>query len=250
MLKIFGLYDWTAELSAEVRSQVTGAMQLRRFSDGETIYSVGDLADECYQIRSGVVELRNYTSAGKQLVMVEFRTGDCFGEAGVIDNHPRYNTAVSIGDTLLQVLPKKSFNALYARHGEIARALNRSFCYRLRHVYAVAEDASVLTLKERLISLIARLATSRGVKTEGATVLEGTSHERLANMLGATRQAVSRELKALENDGLLQLHYGRAHIPDLKVLVTRYEQMMSGELIVPEYAEHANTVGPTTKTLP
>lgn len=224
-------------------------MQSRRFSNGETIYSVGDQADDCYRISRGMVELRNYTYAGKQIVMVELREGDCFGEAGVIDSHPRYNTAVSIGETALHVLPKKAFNALYAQHPEIARALNRSYCYQLRHVYSIAEDASVLTLKDRLISLIARLATSRGVQLNGATVLEDTSHERLANMLGATRQAVSRELKALENDGLLQLHYGRAHIPDLKILIARYEQMMSGELIVPEYSALTSLAEPPAETI-
>lgn len=225
-------------------------MQFRRFSNGETIYSVGDQADECYRVNSGMVELRNYTYAGKQIVMVELRKGDCFGEAGVIDSHPRFNNAVSIGETTLHVLPKKSFNALYTQHHEIARALNRSYCYQLRHVYSIAEDASVLTLKDRLVSLIARLATSRGVQLKGETVLEDTSHERLANMLGATRQAVSRELKALENDGLLQLHYGRAHIPSLEKLIARYEQMMSGELIVPEYPAVTSMTDAPTETLP
>lgn len=250
MLKISGAYDWTSQLSAEVRKQVTSAMHIRRFSNGETIYSVGDQADECYQISRGTVELRNYTYVGKQIVMVELRDGDCFGEAGIIDNHPRYNTTVSIGETTLHVLPKKSFNMLYVQHQEIARALNRSYCYQLRHVYSIAEDASVLTLKDRLISLIARLATSRGVQINGATVLEGTPHERLANMLGATRQAVSRELKALEKDGLLQLHYGRAHIPNLKLLIARYEKMMSGELMVPEYSAMTDVVDPVTEPLP
>ena len=247
MLKILGAYNWTDGLSTEAREQVTSAMQLRRFSDGETIYSVGEQADECFQVISGMVELRNCTYTGKLIVMVEFRAGDCFGEAGLIDNHPRYNTAVSIGETLLYALPKKSFNALYSKHEEIARSLNRSFCYRLRNVYCIAEDASILTLKERLVGLIARLGTSRGMKTRGATVLEGTSHQKLANMLGATRQAVSRELKALENDGLLQLHYGRAHIPDLKKLIALYEQLMSSEIIVPDYSERTNTARSTAE---
>lgn len=241
MLKIIGLYDWTKNLPPEIRAEVAAAMRLRRFSDGEYIYRIGDLPSACYRIKSGQVEVQNYTYTGKLLVMIELFEGDCFGESSLLENLARFNNTVSVGDTLLQTLSAEAFLTLYRRYAEIPREINLSMGHRLRNAWAVAQGASLFTLKGRLISLIARLASSRGVKdADGVTILDNASHEKLAHMLGTNRQVVSRELKALESQGLLHLKYGKMHIPDLGSIVAMYEDMMSAELLSPKYSTRTN----------
>ena len=51
----------------------------------------------------------------------------------------------------------------------------------------------------------------------------------------ATRQAVSREMKVLEKAGLVRVSYSRVFIPDIKALVSKFENLLGGESIVPDY---------------
>lgn len=248
MLKVIGLYDWTKNLPPDIKAEVGAAFQLRRYSDNEYIYHIGDTPKGCYRIKSGQVEIQNYTYNGKQLVMAEFFEGDCFGESSLIESLARFNNAMSVGETLLQTVPKETFLSLYAQHAEIVRAINHTQGHRLRNALSLVQGANLFTLRERLIGLIARLATSRGVNVEGVTVLDATSHEKLAHMLGTNRQGVSRELKALEKEGLVHLKYGKIHIPNLDRIVAMYEDMMSAELLSPKYPKQTNVKRPPEDT--
>ncbi len=235
MLSIPDLHSWIKGLSEPVKAAVMEQMQPRRYSDGEIIYSLGEDATALYQVQSGYVNMCNYTYSGREIQLVQFRFGDCFGEMGLLENRPRFNNAVAVGDALLNVLHKSAFKQLYHQYSEIPREMNLFFCRRIHCVYTLAEDASVLTVKQRLLRLIARLGYSRGVSLDGVTVVDHVSHEMLAHMLGATRQGVSRELKELEKNGLIQIKYGKILIRELPTMVEEYDHLVGGESVVPQY---------------
>jgi CRP-like cAMP-binding protein len=237
MRKIPGLHNWVDELPAAVHEALTACMQAQRYVDGEAIYRVGEEARGLYLIKSGDVRLCNYTYNGKQIQMVYFHAGDCFGEMGLIDELPRFNNAYAMGDVVLQVLAPSDFRRLYNAHPEISQALNRFLCRRLRLTFSQAEEASALTLKERLLRMLAHLGYSRGIAVDGLVMIEDVSHESLANMLGATRQSVSRELKGIEKSGYIELRYGKIVIPDLPGLGEIIDQLLTGEQLVASYGE-------------
>lgn len=240
MRKIPGLHNWINELPGRVQAALVAAMQARRYVDGEVIYRVGEDASALYLIQRGDVRLCNYTHSGKQIQMVYFHADDCFGEMGLIDGLPRFNNAYAQGDAVLQVLPKAAFDDLYECHPEIAKALNRFLCRRLHLTYTQAEEAAALTLKERLLRMLAHLGHSRGIAQDGQVLIDDVSHESLANMLGATRQSVSRELKGLEKAQYIELRYGKIVIPDLTSLGDSIEALLTGEQLVAAYAENSD----------
>lgn len=237
MLKIPNLHNWISGLPDPIKEAVLAQMQPRRYADGETVWAVGDTGKSAYIIDSGRVRLCNYSFDGKEVRMGELRDGDCFGEMALIDDLPRFNNVYAVGDTLLQVLPKNRFVMLYEKYPEIARSLNVFLCHRLRFVYINAADASVLGLRDRLVRLVTRLGYGVPREADGGCVVEGISHEALANMVGATRQGTSRELKALEQKGLIEIRYGKLRIPDLRALARQCEHWVAGDLIVPRYGD-------------
>lgn len=231
MLKIPDLHSWINYLPGDVRQAVLARMQPRRYTDGEAVYCVGEPGDACYFIEAGKVRICNYTADGKEFQMVELVSEECCGEIAMIDDLPRFNSAYAVGDTLLRVLPKPAFRRLYEEHGAIARALNVFFAHRFRSLYMSAADANMLTLKQRLIRTIAMLGYNGRVE-DGRRVIDEVSHQALALTLGATRQGVSRELKALEKEGLIELRYGKIVVVDIDELLRRCEHLVSGDLVV------------------
>jgi CRP-like cAMP-binding protein len=229
MVQTGSAVSWIDGLPAPVREAVLRCMRPRVVEDGDAVYVVGDSGEECYWLRSGRIRITHYAHSGKALQMMELRDGDAFGEVSLIDGLPRSDNAYSAGRSELLVLRRSDFDRLRAQHPEIARELNLHLCRRLRATATHAEDASILTLRERLPRLLNRLVDRHGLRQgSGSAVLDGLSQNDLAQMLGVTRQSVSRALKELEQAGLVRLRYRQILLPDMTDFVERCEQLEGG----------------------
>ena len=236
MLKLVGVHSWIELLSAPVRHAVLKCMQARRYSDGAAIYRARQPSTEMFQVRSGMVRIGSEGHAGTEFAATLYQPGDCFGDVDLIDGLPRFNSTYAVGDAELLVLRKADFTRLRRAHPEIHEAVLLSLCYRMRIAFSMLEDASVLTLKQRLARLLLRLASSFGEpRTDGTTTVPDISHQEIADMLGTTRQGVSRALKELEHEGGIQLNYRRIVIRQPAELEKGYEALLGGEAIVPDY---------------
>jgi CRP/FNR family cyclic AMP-dependent transcriptional regulator len=232
-----GLHSWIHELPERVRANVVGAARPRAVGNGEAVYALGEKSDACYILQTGRVRICNVTDAGKEYSLGEFLPGDCMGEIGLIDGLPRSNSAIACEKSEVLVLRRGDFERLYQAHPEVAQSLNRFFAYRLRYTLMLAEEAGALSLSRRLGRLLSRLAHSTGVPQEDSGILiKNASQESLGHMLGATRQAVSQELKAMERSGLLEVRYGKILIKDLPTLLSEVDSLIGGEGVVPGYA--------------
>jgi CRP-like cAMP-binding protein len=237
MRKLAGVYSWIGLLAEPLRDVVLARMRPRSFADQAPIWRIDDPSSELYLISKGRVRMGTESFAGSEFMAAVFRPGDCFGEVGLIDGLPRTNSSYALGDTELLVLKKADFRELYTAHPQIAQALNLSLGYRLRLVYGLYQDASMLTLRQRLARLLTQLVITGGqVDEKGGAVVSDVSHEDLARMLGATRQAVSRVLKELECAGEIHLSYRRILVRDLDRFTDRYDKLLGGESVVPDYS--------------
>ena len=236
MKKIPALHSWISNLPPDIREAVLQLMRHRHYEDGEAVYLLGEEGHELYMVESGRVRSCNYTLSGKEIQYAVWQAGDCFGELSLIDGLARVHSAYALGPTDLLVLHKVDFEALYVEFHEIAVQINKLLSRRLRLAHTVVDDATLLPTKERLVRLLARLGYSIGVVEEhGVTVLEGFTHENLARMLGSTREGVGRELKQLEEAGLLRRSYGKIMISDITALIDSCDGLVGGEPIVPDY---------------
>lgn len=83
----------------------------------------------------------------------------------------------------------------------------------------IIEELSFTTIRQRLVSVLVRLAQSEGKKSaRGIEVVLPGSHQELANQLGTVRELVSRNLTRLQAEGLLEVDARRIVIKDLKGL--------------------------------
>jgi CRP-like cAMP-binding protein len=107
---------------------------------------------------------------------------------------------------------------------------------RLRFLFMLAEDASLLPLRQRLARAIVRMGHSVGkIAEDGRATIEGISHDELGKMVGATRQSVGRELKKLEQEGSIEIQYGKLIIGDIAAFGEHYDRLLSAEPVVPDY---------------
>ncbi|GGO88895.1 catabolite gene activator [Marinobacterium nitratireducens] len=236
MKKIRALHSWIEHLPPDIREAVLARMRRRHYCDGEAVYRLGEEGHELYMVESGKVRSSNYTLKGKEIQYTVLQAGDCFGELSLIDGLCRVHSTYAQGPADLLVLHKRDFDDLYARYSEIPIQINKLLSCRLRIAHTSVDEATVLSMQDRLARLLGRLGYSVGVEDKhGAIVLEGFTHAHLARMLGSNREGISRELKKLEEAGLLRRSYGKILIPDIRSLIGSCDGLVGGEPIVPDY---------------
>lgn len=186
---------------------------------GENVYRRGDPSTALFQVLSGRVRIRNYSSAGKELLYTYMEAGDCFGELGLIDGESRHHDVDADSEADLAVLSAADFDRLREQYREIDHQLLRFMSRRTRRLYELYEQAFLLDLPHRLAQrlYLAGSSVARSAKEEVPPGLV-ISHEDLARMVGASRQSVSSILKDWERQGLLRQAYGKIVLLDLAAL--------------------------------
>ncbi len=232
MLPINNLHNFIATLPQEIREEIERESTWREFKDGEYIYRQGDPSNEVYELRRGNAKLCNYSHEGKEVVLFIFKPGDCFGDLGFYDQLPRLAHAVAVSSVHLRVIDGKNFGRLYKKHPALSKQININLSRRIRFLYHIAEDAATLSLQERLARTIRRMAYSHAIADHTGQLYLETSHEALGNLLGATRQSISKELRNLEQQNYIEMRYGKIFISDLEALNHTYANLMGPEELI------------------
>nr|WP_254696147.1 Crp/Fnr family transcriptional regulator [Lysobacter enzymogenes] len=168
---------------------------------------------------SGRIRLSVPTAGGREMLIVQFEPGSWFGEVSMFDGEPRPQDARAVGDSEILLLPRTRFLALLEQHPELYRGFTRLLCRKLRTALDYVEDALTLPLAARLGKRLLELARVYGVEREEGRLIDlPLPQDDLANMLGATRQSVSKQLKAWEQRGWIALRYRHVVVRDAQAL--------------------------------
>lgn len=206
---------WLRDLSPELVAHLQAMSLRRRLRDGELLYARGDAAEGLYGVVRGRIRLSVPTPNGREVLFVLFEPGSWFGEVSMFDGEPRPQDARAIGDSEILLLPRLRFLALLDEHPDLYRGFTRLLCRKLRTVLDYVEDALTLPLAARLGKRLLQLAQVYGVdEADGRLIDLALPQDDLASMLGATRQSVSKELKAWEQQGWIGLRYRHVVLRD------------------------------------
>ena len=150
--------------------------------------------------------------SGKQITLTYIEPGLWFGDVAIFDGDRRTHDAYAHGDTVLLCVARTDFQKILANHVELYEALMRLQARRIRQLFGLVEDLNTLPLRARLAKQLLHLARSYGVPclAEGNEVRIGLqlAQEELAQLLGASRQRVNQELKAMERDNIIRIEPG------------------------------------------
>jgi CRP/FNR family transcriptional regulator, cyclic AMP receptor protein len=209
----FDMLQW---MTPQVREAFHASASRRQLSAGQIIYVFGDAASEMYRIVTGSVRMLATRSDGREVVFLRLQPGDCFGEASLIDNETRPQTAQAVNGVELEVIDAAAFSKLRSAYREYDEALLRLLTHQMRFASSLFIDLSLNDLLGRIARRILEAAqASRAPSNEAATLDLPLSQAEIASMVGASRQTVNRALQQMQSMGLLQTEYNRIVIHDL-----------------------------------
>ncbi|MCL6614166.1 MAG: Crp/Fnr family transcriptional regulator [Firmicutes bacterium] len=164
---------------------------------GGLVFFQAEEAGTVYLIREGRVRVSLGSPDGRSFTLAEMGPGEILGETALFAGGGRTANAVAVTKARLVGLKKENFLRAIAARPEAAFALIMTLAHRLREADRRIEELSFMGIKERLRSLYYRL------KEEGRwDLLEGATHQEIAEMIGAARESVSRALAELRQEGI------------------------------------------------
>lgn len=207
------------DLPAGTAARFAALASRRRLAAGERLYARGDAAEALYGLISGRVRLSNVDAEGREVLMMLFEPGDWIGELSLFDDQPRTHDATAVHEAEVFVLPKAKLLALLDAQPLLYRHFAARLARQLRFALSWIDDAVFLPLGQRIARRLLQLSRVYGQETPRGLLLDlHLPQEDLGRMLGASRQSVSKELKAMEARGLVAVEYGKVLIRDVAAL--------------------------------
>jgi CRP-like cAMP-binding protein len=188
----------------------------RRYSKNTTIVEEGLPGDYMYVIREGRVKVSKASEDGREKIMNFFEGGDFFGEMALLDRQPRSASVKTLGPVRLLALSRRDFLDMLRRSSDLALCVIQELSRRLRDTGEQASSMSFQKVQERTRGLFERIARQEGERSD-VRLTPALTHQQIADMIGTSRETVTRAVKQLKHDGWLSQQGKRYVIPTSSV---------------------------------
>ena len=193
-------------LTEEEVTRITQAARERTYPKNSVILFEDDPGDALYVVLAGEVKVVLIGEDGREVILSILRSGDFFGEMSLIDDQPRSAHVIATEDSNLLVLRRNEFRQCLEQAPRIALGLLQALSRRLRRADDKIGGLVLLDVSGRVARVLVELADEH----DGEHIPRKITHHMLAQMIGSSRETVSRTIRDLGNRGLIEV--SRKHI--------------------------------------
>ena len=194
-------------LTPEALEDYDGIGIMMSHARGAKLFTEGDAARNVFVICFGQVKISSTSRDGKTMILKIAGPGDVMGLSAVLANVPHEVTAEAIEPCQVKTVRKQEFVDFLGRHGIASMHAAQSLSGEYLTVF---HDAKRLALSGSAAGRLARLLLDWGRSTaNGKPEIRFTmalTHEELANLVGCSRETMTRMLGRFKREKLIQIH--------------------------------------------
>lgn len=185
----------------------------RRAPKGSFIVYADDPGPSLMFLLRGKVKITLGSDDGKEAVLANLEDGDFFGELALLTGEDRSANVVALSDCELLVLSKEDFHQHLMKNNGLVFAMARELALRLRSASNRIGDLALYDVYRRVARTLKSLGTQREGQEPAVFVIEDRpTHQELANMVGTSREMVTRAMKDLEEEGCIAVEGKRIEV--------------------------------------
>ncbi len=176
--------------------------RIRTFGKDEILFNAGNDVNGFYYVQSGEVRIFRMDDQGKEVEVVRLNPGDFFGEAVVFvsDKFPAFAQAVL--DTKTLFFSKNTIFQHIDKDPSIARFFISLLARKCIILNKRIETLELRTVRQRLAQFI----LSEYQKQQSDVIILNMKKVELARFIGTISETLSRNLKLLQEDNLIEVH--------------------------------------------
>jgi CRP/FNR family transcriptional regulator, cyclic AMP receptor protein len=204
-----------------------------QFPDASTLFTEGEPARGIFIVRSGRVKLFLCSGDGRTLILRMAKAGDVLGLPGTLSGKQYEVTAKTLGPCQLAFIKREAFLRLMNKYKEIGigvaqqlTTIYSSACHEIRCV-GLSHSSG-----ERLATLLLDWPLSNG--DTASRIKFAFRHEEVAQMIGVSRETVSRLFVEFKKRKLAEFEGSTLYIRDRQLL----QLIADGKTVISPYIGH------------
>ncbi|MBX2836836.1 MAG: Crp/Fnr family transcriptional regulator [Gammaproteobacteria bacterium] len=199
------LADFELFQNLETADRESIAKQARRhhLQKGQYVISASNKNRDVFFILKGHVGVCSFSENGKQVQFDQLTPGMMFGELAAIDGGSRSSDCIADSELELISLSSKAFLEAMYEHQAVNKAVLDRLAGLVRSNMQKVFEFSAYTVAQRVRCELLRLASHGHSRGSEVILFEVPTHAEIATRISSHREAVTRELKNLENAGVI-----------------------------------------------
>jgi len=178
-----------------------GAIALdRTHQKGQSFFAEGDEGIGFYVILSGKVKIFKLSPEGKEQIFHILEDHEPFGEAAVFAGEHYPASARALSETRTLFFPRQRFIELISREPTLALSMLALLSRRLRKLTQLVENLSLKEVPGRLAAYLLFLNAQKG---SAPVIALDISKNQMAGLLGTIPETLSRILKRMTDEKLI-----------------------------------------------
>ncbi len=206
-----------ASSGKDVLSALTSDRNINKYKRKQLIFSEGNRPTCLYYIKKGKIKTFKTNEDGKDLVIGLYNEGDFLGHIALLENSNYKETAETMEETELAIIPREDFESLINNNKEVSRKfiqmLARNISEKEEQLLGLAYNSLRKKVADTLILLNKKYNTS---KIDKYTI--DISRENLATIAGTATESLIRTLSDFRMEKLIEIKEGAITILNAKKL--------------------------------
>ncbi len=194
----------------------------KSYPKGSVILFEDDQGDSLFIVRAGRVKVVLVSEDGREVILGILGVGEHFGELSLIDDEPRSAHVVAMEECTLLVLRREDFKRRVEQEPAVAWSMLLEMSRRLRRADEKIGALVLLDVPGRIAKLLLDAAT----EGDSDYLERPLTHQTIANVIGASRETVSRAMREFVEAGWISTERRRIRITDRAALRQRSQQRL------------------------
>jgi len=190
-----------SSLSREQLTTLENNSAVLKLDKGQVVFFEGAEAKGLYVLLSGQVKIYKSSPEGKEQILHVLPPGEPFAEVPMFTGGKFPANAMAIQPSTVLYTEKSVLTRLMERDAGLAMAMLAALSQRLRQMATMIGQLTLREVPARLAAYLLHQASEK----ESETFVLDMSKGNLAGFLGATREALSRALAKLEDQGFIAM---------------------------------------------
>jgi CRP-like cAMP-binding protein len=206
------------DINEDILQMLADAAYKIKLKKGNALFVEKEKVDTIYAVLNGKVTMFRYTEDGQKRVVYILNAGELLNEV-IFDFKPASISCEAFEESVILCFKREEFLKIMQSNFDLSKSIIDSMARKIRRLYRQLKNTVPIRMDKRVAAKLWMLSRDYGVELKDGVLIDlKITVTYLADMLGSSRETISRALKQLESIGLIRYE-------DKKIVVKSREEI-------------------------
>lgn len=193
------------EIDDKTINLIKEKIYIKSFKKGEVLFSERQKVDSVYIVLEGKVTTYRLSEKGQKRVIYILNKGEIINEV-IFDDFTASINCEGFEDSEIMSIPKVDLLNIMQQDFKLTEIILCSMSKKIRRLYRQIKNTVPTKMEKRVAAKLWKLSKDYGVETEEGTLIDiKINITYLADMMGSSRETISRSIKELEKMDMVKI---------------------------------------------